>query len=249
MQKLAARAEGPRSQEPRPREPGLREQGKTERLRRLHQAALEVFRARGYDAATTREIAQVAGVAVGTVFVYAKDKRDLLFLVVNDDLDAVLRRAVPAAAGPAPLLDQLMALLSPIYGYFAAEPVLARALLLEVLPHGPDGEPGEQAERFTRRIDAWMRALATVLGRAKRAGELRLDAPATVMARILWDLHLAEVRRWMTDAPVAATGRAQLRRLYAVVLDGRLPGPAVRGAADGRRLPAAPPAAPMEEQA
>ncbi len=240
MQKLAAHMDGPRL-----REPGLREQGKTDRLRRLHQAALEVFRARGYDAATTREIAQVAGVAVGTVFVYAKDKRDLLFLVVNDDLDAVLRQAVPAAALPAALLDQLMALLSPIYGYFAAEPVLARAMLLEVVHHGLDGEAGEQAGRFTRRIDAWMRAIATVLSRAKRSGELRLEPPAAVMARILWDLHLAEVRRWMTDAPVAAVGQAQLRRLYAVVLDGRLLDPTVRGAADARSLPAA----PVEEQA
>ena len=68
------------------------------------------------------------------------------------------------------------------------------------------------------------------------------------MARILWDLHLAEVRRWMTDAPVAnpvaapvsEVGQEQLRRLYAVVLDGRLLDPAVRGGADGHGLPAAP---------
>jgi len=31
---------------------------------------------------------------VGTVFVYARDKRDLLMTIVNDDLEAVTRRIV-----------------------------------------------------------------------------------------------------------------------------------------------------------
>ena len=49
--------------------------------------------------ATTRQIAQHAGVALGTVFNYATTKRDLLFLVSNDLLDEA--RAL-AATSPRP---------------------------------------------------------------------------------------------------------------------------------------------------
>ena len=42
---------------------------------RLFDAALAVFRARGYDAATTGEMARVAGVAAGTFYCHFRDKR------------------------------------------------------------------------------------------------------------------------------------------------------------------------------
>jgi AcrR family transcriptional regulator len=42
---------------------------------RLLDAALEVFCARGYDAATTAEMARVADVAAGTFYLYFRDKR------------------------------------------------------------------------------------------------------------------------------------------------------------------------------
>ncbi len=204
---------------------GLRERGKRDRLHRLHQAAAEVFRTRGYDAATTRDIAQLAEVSVGTLFVYARDKRDLLFLVINDDLDAVLACALAAAARPGTPLDQLAELLGPIYVYFALEPELARPAMREVVHYDRprDEGAGEQAQRYMRRMDAWQDAIATVLEEAGHAGRLRLDAPAALLARVLFNIHLVEVRRWMNaGSPDPATGQAVLRQMFAVVLESRL---------------------------
>lgn len=204
--------------------PGLRERGKRDRLQRLHHAAAEVFRTRGYDAATTREIAQLADVSVGTLFVYAKDKRDLLFLVINDDLDEVLRRALVAASQPGAPLDQLAELLGPIYAYFAREPELARPTLREVV-HFDRLAPGvgEQAMRYLRRMETWQDAIATLLEGACAAGRLRLDVPAALLARILFDIHLVEVRRWMgAGQPEPGVGQATLRQMFAAVLESRL---------------------------
>lgn len=205
---------------------GLRERGKRDRLQRLHRAAAEVFRTCGYDAATTREIAQLADVSVGTLFVYARDKRDLLFLVINDDLDAVLQRALVASARPGPPLDQLAELLGPIYAYFAGEPELARPALREVVHYDrPACSIGEQAQRYMRRLDTWQDAIASVLENAGRAGQLRLDVPAALLARVLFDVHLVEVRRWMGGGqPDPAQGQAMLRRMFAAVLKSRLTG-------------------------
>ena len=206
---------------------GLRERGKRDRLQRLHHAAAEVFRTRGYDAATTREIAQLAEVSVGTLFVYARDKRDLLFLVINDDLDEVLQRALLAAGRPAGPLDQLAGLLGPIYTYFASEPELARPTLREVV-HYDQAAPdiGEQAGRYLRRMGTWQDAIAALLESACAAGQLRLDVPAALMGRILFDIHLVEVRRWMSASqPDPAVGLATLRQMFAAVLGSRLAGP------------------------
>jgi AcrR family transcriptional regulator len=63
---------------------GQREKNKIDKLNRIKEAARELFLSKGFDDATTRAIASRAGVGIGTVFIYADNKRDLLFLVAND---------------------------------------------------------------------------------------------------------------------------------------------------------------------
>ena len=65
-----------------------RERNKLDKLRRIKAAARELFLEQGYDNATTREIARRADVGLGTLFSYASDKRDLLFLIYNDMQEA-----------------------------------------------------------------------------------------------------------------------------------------------------------------
>ena len=47
-------------------------------------AALEVFTRKGYTAATVPEIAEMAGVAVGTIYNYYADKRELFIAVMKN---------------------------------------------------------------------------------------------------------------------------------------------------------------------
>ena len=46
-------------------------------------AATEIFAEKGYAATSTREIAQKAGVAEGTIFRHYKTKKDLLLSIVT----------------------------------------------------------------------------------------------------------------------------------------------------------------------
>ena len=64
---------------------------------RLSQAALELFRERGYDRTTAAEIAARAGMTERTFFRHFPDKREVLF-----DGEAVLRSALTAAIAGAP---------------------------------------------------------------------------------------------------------------------------------------------------
>src|SRR5450759_965171 len=79
--------------DPAARPMGQRERNNIDKLRRIKDAARELFIAKGFDDTTTREIAIRAGVGLGTVFVYAANKRDLLFLIVNDELENITKEA------------------------------------------------------------------------------------------------------------------------------------------------------------
>ena len=73
----------------------------------LQQAALELYRERGYDRTTTAEIAARAGVTERTFFRYFPDKREVLF-----EEDPRLRPALAAAVAEAPRgLDPLQIVL------------------------------------------------------------------------------------------------------------------------------------------
>jgi AcrR family transcriptional regulator len=73
---------------------------------RLRAAALELYREQGYDATTTAEIAERAGVTERTYFRHFADKREVLF-DGEDELKAVLRAAVGDAPAEAPPLEVL----------------------------------------------------------------------------------------------------------------------------------------------
>lgn len=54
-----------------------------ERASQILDAAVEVFARKGYQRATTKEIAAVAGVAEGTIYNYFRSKRELLIAIVS----------------------------------------------------------------------------------------------------------------------------------------------------------------------
>src|SRR6201987_2951601 len=84
---------------------GLRERNKLDKLRRIKEAASELLIRKGYDDTTTREIAVRAGIGLGTIFVYAATKRDLLFLLVNDKLQEVVEKAADGVRPERSMLD------------------------------------------------------------------------------------------------------------------------------------------------
>jgi AcrR family transcriptional regulator len=179
---------------------GLRERNKRERLRRIKEAALDVFRQVGFEAASTRDIAERAEVSIGTLFIYARDKHDLLCLVLNEDLDQILTDAIDAVPAEGPASTRIVALLRPIYAYFASEPELARAIDREVATFDlRDPRTGEQSRRFYARMDRWYGAVERIITTAEQQDFITIGQDTQLLARILFDIHLAEVRRCLRD--------------------------------------------------
>ncbi len=98
---------------------GLREQLKLEKRQRIRAAVREMFSKHGYETATLRQIAKRAHVALGTLFNYAQDKRDLVFLIFNEELSVVTDDALKATQTQERLLDQLIGMCRPHFMFFA----------------------------------------------------------------------------------------------------------------------------------
>ena len=110
---------------------GLRERNKQNKVARIHSAARALFEEQGYDSTTIREIARRADVGVGTVFLYARDKTELLFLIFKDELHEVFDAASARVNDDAPVIDQLMAYFTPILKALAPNGALARIMVRE----------------------------------------------------------------------------------------------------------------------
>ena len=216
---------------PRPSALGLRERGKRERLRRIKEAAVEVFRSAGFEGASTREIARLADVSIGTLFVYAKDKRDLLFLVLNEDLDRISHDSIGVKRRDGNVVDRVVALLRPIYAHFAIEPDLARTITREIA-HFDRRDPagGIQARRFYDRMDRWLVAVTSIIEDARDRGAIDIGDDAPLLGRAIFNAHLGEVRLWLQgETPKIESGVEQLTQIVRVVIGNR-ERPAKKGA-------------------
>lgn len=205
---------------------GLRERGKLEKRRRIKAAARQAFTERGYDAATTRDIAGLAEIGIGTLFTYAKDKRELLLMIINDDLDALAGTAVRSVDPSAPLVDQLAAFFESRYRYWAGQPALGRPAVRETLDFlGGVAPQGPEAIRFYARRPRMLALLTDIVRSWRQRGLVAADVPVELAASLFITIYLTEVRRWLMEpAPDADEGLRRFRELAALAIRGVAPG-------------------------
>lgn len=207
---------------------GLRARGKRERRRRLAEAAREVFLERGYDGATTREIASRADVAIGTLFVYAPEKRDLLFLTINDELDEIMHASTLGWSYEQPLMKQLLAVFRPIYKYSERNAAISRFCIREIFLFQDESQKtlGPEAKRVADRSERTRQSLAAIFERLKTEGRLSTREPGRTIATVLLWVHWCHVQSWISaDVPKASAGMKELRHLFSMVVRGLGPEP------------------------
>jgi AcrR family transcriptional regulator len=87
---------------------GLRERKKLIRLQRIVAAARDLFIRKGFSNTTIQDIAAEVDVGLGTLYLYAKSKEDLLVMVFKDDILRMIQTSYASIPADAPLLDQLI---------------------------------------------------------------------------------------------------------------------------------------------
>ena len=201
---------------------GRREENKRDKLERIRKAANDVFLRKGFDDATLREIALVAKVAFGTLFLYAKDKQDLLLLVFDEELPNLSAKAFLRAPPKSGFVDQVTIFLDCFYDFFLRAPQLSRELMRHTtFVHGI------VAKRVHLGFENTERHLAMIVSRAQAAGAINPALSPDLVAHMIFSLFRIEIRFCLgEDPPDRARSLGTLRGQLDLLQAGLVPRPA-----------------------
>lgn len=199
---------------------GLREKNKIDKLRRIKDAARALFVSKGFDDTTTREIALRAGVGIGTVFIYADNKRDLLFLVANDELAATTSQAEASVRDDASCLQNLLTAFRLHYEFFGRQPELSRLMLREMTFY----DSGRQADRFQATRDRVISLVGSIMKRAQERRLLRSREDPAFIGWVAFCVFQVELRRWLMTRDLDVNeGMQALQRALTLFMQGLAP--------------------------
>jgi TetR/AcrR family transcriptional regulator, cholesterol catabolism regulator len=172
---------------------GKREANKADKLDRVKRAARELFTSVGYDEATTRQIAERAGVALGTVFTYATTKRDLLFLVSNDLLDEARRDAEASFEAARGLQLNFVTFCAVFYKVLLVQPELSKLVFRELLFY----DSGIHSMNALANRMRTLKNIEAMVINAVEKGEIGRGHSSAHLAWLLFSIFQAENRRWL----------------------------------------------------
>lgn len=161
--------------------------------RRILEAALSVFRERGFEAATMRETAAAAGVAVGAAYYYFASKDALVMAFYEQAQQEMAPELDRILAGSRTLEQRLRGIIGQKTEYFAPNRALVAALSTHIDPEHPLS-PFSAATAPIRDRDI------SFFARAVKDSNLRL--PASILPylpRLLWLYQMGVLLYWVYD--------------------------------------------------
>jgi AcrR family transcriptional regulator len=160
---------------------------------RILAAALEVFRGRGFNEATMREIAAAAGVAVGAAYYYF-DSKDALVMAFYQQAQDEMAPELERIMGESRTLEQrLRGIIGQKLAYFAPNRALVGTLTAHIDPEHPLSPfSAATAPIRSRDVAFFERAVA----------ESKPRLPASILPylpRLLWLYQMGLVLYWVYD--------------------------------------------------
>jgi AcrR family transcriptional regulator len=179
---------------PSRREPAGRKS--QQRVKEILQVGRDVFSEKGYERATTAEIAQRVGISEATVFSYFRGKRELCARVIGDWYDEIIE-AIESGLPRDGSVRQQFAFI--VRMHLRLMLVNGTDLCALVLSEGR-ARHHELSEALTELQRRYTAPLMRVLARGQETGQIRADMPLRLlrsmvfgpMEHVLWDATLAK---------------------------------------------------------
>jgi AcrR family transcriptional regulator len=173
---------------------GLRERNKREKLERARKAARELFSRQGFEATTIRQIAERAGIGLGTLYSYVQNKHELLDQLFYEQWTGVEDAAYASLPESASLVDSLLHIFSTMVDSYAKDPELSKTFVRETIFPSSDSSPPTEA-----RLERSMRVLTRLAGLVERARErleVAEDVEPLLAAANVFGLYLLHLSGW-----------------------------------------------------
>ena len=172
---------------------------------RILTSAMDLFRSRGFEQTTMREIASEAGVALGSAYYYFESKEALVMAFYRQAGDDTHKFIVQALSEEKDLQGRIRAILDVKFRYFHPN----RKFLGALFGHAADPEnplsPFSEETRDTRETDIRHFEDALRESGAKIPKELKLHLP-----RLLWMYQMGLILFWIYDRSPSQTRTGQL---------------------------------------
>ncbi len=161
---------------------------------RIVDAALDLFRDKGFDETTMRDIAGAAGVATGAAYYYFRSKEELVMAFYARTAEEARTILPPAIDRSKDLRKRLRAVIDTKFEQFAEHRRLLIAIVrIGIDPLHPLSPFGQETEVMRNEsIDTFRAALDG--STTKIPKDLHDDLP-----RLLWMYHMALILFWMFD--------------------------------------------------
>jgi TetR/AcrR family fatty acid metabolism transcriptional regulator len=143
---------------------------------RIIDAAVEVFARKGYRSARISDIARGAGVADGTIYLYFRNKEDLLLTIFEEKMELLLDDLARAMAGLDDPVDRMRAYARFHFWQLRTYPALAQVLQVEL----------RQSTRFLHdyrpeKLWQYLGIFEDLVREGQAAGQLRADLDPFLM--------------------------------------------------------------------
>ncbi len=196
---------------------GKRDQSKAERQEKILTAARMLFTEYGYEAATLNQIATIAGLGKGTIFNYVTDKRDLIFLIFDEDITSLVDQALDQAKVKSSFSDQILVIAELHYRLYAQNPKLSRILLNEVRFHSE----GVHLRKFLALRARLIKGMEQLVAAAQKKEVVSTTESASFIAQQLFFCFSTAVREWLTTPhPEWRAGLRQFKRCLRLFMEG-----------------------------
>jgi AcrR family transcriptional regulator len=180
----------------RARPAGKRDRNKEETKEKILAAALELFREKGLEGTTTRQISQKAGIAEGTLFNYFKTKEDLaLYFFQKETRNLIEWFGRETRLQRAPLPEKLFAIIHRQLDYLAPyEDFIGAVFFRSLQPHSKLSPLSLESQELRLK---YLRFLSEVLSQAEAKEEIpRLG---DLGAYVVGLFYIGIVMHWLHD--------------------------------------------------
>ncbi|MBF0258269.1 MAG: TetR/AcrR family transcriptional regulator [Desulfamplus sp.] len=147
---------------------------------KIMNALSELMREKDFHSITTAEIAATAGVTEGLIYKYFKDKRDLLYQVLNGHFQAFHDHIVSKIQARKSSIEKLWVIIRTSMKSYAANRVFAKILLLEVR-----NSPNYFESDAYDMVKIYSRTILDIINQGMEAGEIRQDISPHALRQII----------------------------------------------------------------
>ncbi|MGH7485703.1 MAG: TetR/AcrR family transcriptional regulator [Thermoanaerobaculia bacterium] len=171
------------------------------RVQSIQEAAIRVISRKGMASATMQEIAEEAGVAKGTIYLYFRDREELVEKSFENAIGELHKMVDAALASEGPFEQRLRAVVTAKLAFFNQNREFFRLYHALRMPEGSAMQQRRQKRTCQPQFRARVDRLAVVLKQAMDDGEVRTLDPKRLALLLIEASTTIVLERLSEDAP------------------------------------------------